>query len=65
MNQHAHQPIQPQSNGQHTYSDREMDHWTSLRRSMLMIVAAIHRAIPNGSHTLDVQIVPRNKPPPV
>ena len=43
----------------------ELQRWVDLRRAVLSIVAAIHRVIPQGTHTLDVQIVPRDQSAPM
>ena len=48
-----------------TAQELELQRWVDLRRAVLSIVAAIHRVIPQGTHTLDVQIVPRDQSAPM
>lgn len=53
------------ANGHATLDPSEMKHWMDIRRAVMSITAAVLRAIPNGTHTLDVQIIPREVKPPV
>jgi hypothetical protein len=65
MNQQANPGTDDRSNGLVDSNEWEMKHWTDLRRAVLSIVASIHRSVPGATHTLDVQIIPRESSPQV